>query len=316
MNTEILFQDTRCLRMRSHRATCERCLSHCPQRAITMAQGPVINHDRCTGCLLCTVACPTGALLHKEAQLFPLLTHRDELEYSVLGCTRPGVVGHFHYPCLGGLPEEIILAFLHLSLELQLNLTGCASCPRGSIVEMLTRRVGKCRAITAPGKAGALRLVMESKHLHFRDRSYSRRDFFRIYRTAFWRGMGEIDRGLRGISHPVRANTKGPPEKRQLLNLVMARLSPDVQQPLLGHFYFELSLRESCDLCFSCGGVCPTGALEISYGNPPALLFRSALCTGCGLCAEICPRGALLLTNASTWEKVNTCRPLVAESAS
>ncbi|MDI6725983.1 MAG: 4Fe-4S binding protein, partial [Smithellaceae bacterium] len=74
MNGEVAFHDRRCLRMRSSRASCEECAKGCPLRAITIGEGPVSDQHRCVGCLLCTVSCPTGALVPREASLFGLLT--------------------------------------------------------------------------------------------------------------------------------------------------------------------------------------------------------------------------------------------------
>ncbi|MDZ4163750.1 MAG: 4Fe-4S binding protein [Smithellaceae bacterium] len=313
MNREIIFHDARCLRMRSSRATCERCVISCPLQAITIQEGPVIDHDRCVGCLQCTVSCPTGALLPKDTSLFSLLTPLKGISAPVLGCLRKGVDGHLRFPCLGGLPEEAILALMLFSPLLQLNLTGCHECPSGFILAELKERIKRCREALTLEEEGGITLATERSKLKLTEVSYNRRDFFRTYRSILLRGAAEIDRGIRTSVMPAASVAKGPPERRQLLNRATASLPEGRKAPILARYYFELSLGETCDLCFLCGGACPTGALEASYGNPPALLFRGALCVGCDLCREVCPKEALTLSACREWDRVNTCRPLVPE---
>lgn len=312
MSSSTTFHSSRCLRMRAPKPTCSRCISSCQCQAITLEEGPLIDPHRCVGCLLCTVACPTGALVPKEGRLFDLLAPQKGVTAPVLACTKAGVDGHLRFPCLGGIPEEGLLALMFLSPIRQLNATGCGDCPRSFILAPLQERFAHCRKMIPQTDGRQMELITERGKLRYRDISYDRREFFRAYRSILMRKAVEINQGIRGAAPPKESSGKGTPERRQLLNRVMAGLSQESQPPILAKYYFALSLQEGCDLCFLCSGVCPTGALEGSYGNPAALLFRGALCVGCGLCRDICPRESLSLAPARKWAEINTCNPLVA----
>ena len=46
----------------------------------------------------------------------------------------------------------------------------------------------------------------------------------------------------------------------------------------------------ACDICGTCVGVCPAGALVIELD---ALTVDESRCTGCLACTRVCPAGAL-----------------------
>jgi ferredoxin len=51
---------------------------------------------------------------------------------------------------------------------------------------------------------------------------------------------------------------------------------------------------ETCTLCMTCAGVCPSGALEAN-GEMPRLTLVESRCHQCGLCVAACPEGAIQL---------------------
>ena len=57
----IQVEPTRCLVVRSPRATCQRCQEVCPAQAIHLdGQSVRLDEGACLGCGLCLTACPTG----------------------------------------------------------------------------------------------------------------------------------------------------------------------------------------------------------------------------------------------------------------
>lgn len=49
--------------------------------------------------------------------------------------------------------------------------------------------------------------------------------------------------------------------------------------------------RDLCTRCGTCGGICPTGAIEVREDFYPSLIAEK--CTACGLCAKVCPGGSV-----------------------
>jgi Pyruvate/2-oxoacid:ferredoxin oxidoreductase delta subunit len=58
---------------------------------------------------------------------------------------------------------------------------------------------------------------------------------------------------------------------------------------LLHAYYYTLGIEDSCNNCFACVGMCPTGALKIDRQESGAVLaFNASFCGGCGLCEAFC----------------------------
>jgi len=52
-----------CIRNKSPRSNCEKCLTACREGTITLSQGkPIIDHQKCGGCGNCLAACPVQAI--------------------------------------------------------------------------------------------------------------------------------------------------------------------------------------------------------------------------------------------------------------
>jgi len=97
-------------------------------------------------------------------------------------------------------------------------------------------------------------------------------------------------------SDPERARTgvdyssKRIPQRSRLLSAALARVTPDQARIIGDVLRFRMELSESCDGCFGCVAVCPTGAIESSSQAPR---FNEAACTGCQLCSEFCLKDAI-----------------------
>jgi ferredoxin len=85
------------------------------------------------------------------------------------------------------------------------------------------------------------------------------------------------------------------PLKRNILNTIVRKLADsNAVTDLLHKYAFTVKTGASCNNCFACIGMCPTGALKIRKdADGPGLLFNSSLCTGCGLCRDFCPAHAV-----------------------
>ena len=101
-----------------------------------------------------------------------------------------------------------------------------------------------------------------------------------------------------GPPHPIRKrartgidySSKMIPQRYRLLEAALARVTPDRARIIGDVFHFRMELSMSCEGCFGCVAVCPTGALESSSPLPR---LNEAACTGCELCNEFCLNDAM-----------------------
>lgn len=324
----IAFTESLCAHSRSGITGCTRCLEVCPAGAITPggnAGGDAVAIDPaiCAGCGNCAAVCPTGAASYALPPVDALMRRLRTLlsAYRAAGGQTPVLLFHDEahgaplIEALGrygaGLPAHVI--------------------PVG-VNEVTQIGIEALAAAFALGAAGARILA----------RARARHDLASLHRTVatantilsglgYAARMGEavlgpvsvietddpdalratLDRLPAGTPAPEPASFRAAGAKRGVLELAfreLRRVAPDPVDviPLgpgapFGGLAFDI---ESCTLCLSCVGACPTAALT---DNPerPTLRFTESLCVQCGLCAATCPEDVITLTpqiDFAAWE--------------
>ncbi|QOX78307.1 4Fe-4S binding protein [Trichlorobacter lovleyi] len=291
---DLQIEPSRCLRIRFSDSSCERCRAICPAAALSLEEGLAISHDQCSGCLLCTTVCPSGAV-EQQADFQTIIPQLRKVPEPVLGCCRTREQAHAWLPCLGGLAEEHLLALCRsLSGTLTLNLAHCNDCPNNSMLAVLKERLQR---ITASGlTTGGCELVTATAQteLQYQPESVDRRSFFRSFRNSLFQAAAEV---VQSNARPVERNSsygdKRLPQRRELLNRTRRSL-PEEIQAAAQQFDHNLSFNTACSACQGCAAICPTGALVITdQEEHPA--FLQERCTGCGLCVEFCLDQAISL---------------------
>ena len=294
-------QASRCARMRFNKNTCSACSSICKTSALSLDGGVSLDSEKCTLCMLCVSECPSGCLEIKGLRFSNLLSRLGKIENShpVLGCKNArDLDAHEKVFCLGFLSEEhLIAAAEFLEKPLCLNLTACAQCGNSFIVQKLKDRVEKAKTKISSGVAAKIRLVEEKSDLVFEDISYDRRGFFQALKAITFARVAASGEEA-GVPSTRPYSAKAVPLKRELLNMVMKRApSGNAAAGILENYAFNVRSRSSCNNCFACVGMCPTGALKGKKDAEAAgLLFNSSLCNGCGLCKQICALKAVTLS--------------------
>jgi ferredoxin len=221
---------------------------------------------------------------------------QNSVPYPVLGCKQArDTEAHEKTGCLGFLSEEHLIALTeYLDKPLYLNLTACGECRNSFIVEALKMRIQGARTKTSLDVGKKILLAEKKADLVFEDVSLDRRGFFQALKTmGFTQVAGLIEKNDAEI--PVSYTEKKLPLKRNIFNTVVRKL-PDGNAitDLLHNYAFTVRAGSSCNNCFACIGMCPTGALKIrKNAESPGLLFNASLCIGCGLCRDFCPGQAV-----------------------
>jgi len=243
--------------------------------------------------MACTAVCPSGAL--EVAHDFRrIVERRSPTDALILGCTRyphePGI----RVPCLGMLSEEHLVYLLASWPEpISLVTASCAECENDSAVERMKDRLLRLERLTLSPFADRFRFVTVRPEPTLR--RYDRRSFFMAVKNKVVSQVaGTV--ASNPEADPERTRTGGDysskriPQRSKLLAAAFPRVTTDQAQIIGDLLRFRMELSESCEGCFGCVAVCPTGALESSSKGPR---FNKAACTGCDLCSEFCANGAI-----------------------
>lgn len=292
----ISIDQSRCLRMRFNKNACSECIKHCRSNAITIDEGVTIKSNACSECMLCVSVCPSGCFDIKGIDFYSVIERLKKLSnsvpVSVLGCKEmANIKAHEKTNCLGFLSEEHIIALsVFMERNLQINLTGCADCRNGFIVDNLKERIKSIAEKTSLDVFEKISLLEDGSELCYQDIPLDRRGFFKAFKNLTFLQAANLFENITTDDKTRSYSAKKIPLRRDLLNRTLRLLPEWNYTQVLDAYYYNLRIDEGCNKCFACVGMCPTGALKV---NASEFFFSSALCAGCGLCMEFCMMGSI-----------------------
>jgi len=296
---DLQLHPSRCLRMRFSGSSCSRCADICPHGAINLENALAVDQNICRGCLLCSTACPSGAL-EQGSDFSECLSRLSKVPEPVLGCVRTQEHSNANITCLGGLSEEHLIAIYALQVQqVQLDLATCSGCSNENAVKLLRGRLDDLGRKIALPIGGKIKLVEQAAELNFLKETIGRRGFFKALTGSL---LKETSTLLQSAKTPdktrVAYTEKQLPQRKTILNLGLKEL-PELEQQQIRRFFKREAVRsENCDGCAACSKVCTTGAMtEKTDGESNQVEHDPLHCTGCGLCVEFCLNEALQLKN-------------------
>jgi ferredoxin len=293
---DLRIESSRCLPIRFNESSCRRCVDSCPRNAISLEDRLIVDRELCTGCLLCTTVCPSGAL-EMNQDFDVCLKKLAKAADPVLGCVRSADSANSVLPCLGGLSSEHLLALYHSPLlsgtKTILNISMCGECPNDAILQSLKERLQNISDADMD-RGGCKILQIDSvDKITVHHESIGRRSFFKSLRSTIFQSAAVVIAGT--AEHAGQRSDyaeKRVPLRRMMLNRTINGMTPDLQELVHSHYDSYISFREACTACQGCVAICPTGAL-LTESPESSPLFISECCTGCGLCKEFCLDDAL-----------------------
>ncbi len=306
-----------CKRLRFRQSDCQRCQDICPENAITLTPGPVVN-ERCSGCGLCQTACPTEVFqgaVHTDQVLLnkigPFLVEDRSLDGDkrrfFMHCqeAEPQHQKSFPIPCLGSITEHFMLGVAQQG-DLVLTKGDCAQCHLRKGVLLLNNARAVFQSLVNSLNLNNFTLSLREKQRE-KQPPLSRRGFF-----SKVSGQQKNDNTPVELSPSIRdsqteptgvsegSSEPRPSPKRAFLQTLLEK----TEQPDSAFLPYDVNAcwatlkidENHCATCGICVNLCPTGAISRKIENGRlSHFFNASLCNNCRLCEEACPEKVISL---------------------
>ena len=284
----------RCVR-KFLKATCERCVSGCPQGAVQLSNAPRLDEARCDGCGVCTNVCPTGAFALPAANQVASSTS------AAFICSQEKIdpASGAQVPCLGMLSEGTLLAATARRNAVVLDVSQCGKCPSKSALAVIERTASRANSILST--LGSRRTVVLSDRVREpgTQAQRSRREFLTYFKGQALKVAAE---SLDGVLEEASFFTPTPkkdlervPAKHALLQHQIEALLANSNRSAGARLPFGRPAQpQRCSFCGLCARACPSDALRMKETDETwELTLETRRCLDCKACAEVCPTGSL-----------------------
>lgn len=297
---QLCFQKDYCLRYRLSNFQCEKCLSSCPQSAISLREGKIIfDRASCTSCLLCHAACPADAFTLPGLNTGPIsqiITNQQEVTFI---CSRHTQRDPQHYviPCVGIFSPALLLVLgLSQLSKITINISHCKSCDNLPACTQLINSIEILKTVSRYLNFEKFHLETEKEKLTPEGNKDRRYFLFTLASEVKSIAKSHLKSKACQTDKP-KISKRYIPFKTKLIFEAACKNDSENETHLDFEYFYQLRVSEKCNLCPLCTGICPTGSVKvIRKDGEKQLLFNRSICSGCGLCVSFCKKGALTLT--------------------
>lgn len=306
----VLVVADRCVAVRNRNASCRRCVSACPDAAISVAANQVsIDPTQCVGCGACCAACPTEALVplkptHAELQADAAESMRRNGGRVVIACARiaskrqADPESYAEVGCLSRMDEALVTYLAAQGADSILLVDGnCETCKYGKHMAAATEAIENAHRLLeihgSPLRVARVTGFPEEMRQERGEGTYgsSRRGFFSdalgvAKDTAKIAAKAAIENELGykidelSIGERLRVDSDGRMPRlsmkrhEEVLNALDAIGQPGegvISSRLFGSVDIDTS---KCNACSMCVTFCPTGALKRDQPAKPSARIR------------------------------------------
>ncbi len=276
---------SRCLNFH-HPGRCRRCFYSCPTGAISVEAKISINENTCSGCGICTAACPADCLELPDIDWLALYANAVSCQVAHIGCRKSASpLINITVPCLGAIPAEFFASLsLASSSHFIIDLTPCSKCKHKRALLQLRRSLRKAENYSG-SKIRFKALFSKLTHDNNSDLIYV--DNITVLKRNCTELTGSIINNLLHEQKDSGPSIKNSSSNRILLKNVLTN------NPHAAIYLTSWQVTAKCTGCALCQGSCPHNAWDMIYDSDSlSLVHYPWRCTGCRLCATICPAKA------------------------
>jgi ferredoxin len=314
---DIYVSPTFCKRVRFRKNNCQRCVEFCPENAISLNPGPIIN-SACTDCGLCLNACPTEAFrpeLHTDRYLMNQARkisgknrrqHAAEKKRFYFHCHRAEKRNNnsIGLQCLGRITANMVLDGVLAGFDEAVLTRGiCSQCRFQDGEKLLANSITVSRVLIESTGLDRFAISIKEKEKN-KEVRLDRREIFSIISAKV------KDKAASFLSHREKAIreklTQGVDIKtgkrllpqHESLRKFLKQNRPGNKMVVKYNSDFpwgKIKISQNkCSACGTCVSLCPMGAIFKKMKDEYQLLyFDSSLCTNCALCRAACPENAI-----------------------
>lgn len=301
---QIRFDSAKCRKTKYADYVCDECIKVCPLQAIENSGSIKVNQEKCDACGLCAGICPGEAFYLVKPSYGQLAAEALEKREITFTCQRKQCFGAAAVPCLGYLPETLLMGFVLSCNRVRIifDAKRCDGCSRKA-GPLIAERLSWVKELAFRfGKAGTM-LFDDGNQ----DKVISRGEFFALLKDRTRSLARQVPAPLSEDGPEKSLNKKSLPASRKLFLKMLHENAADkdkaennlpAPEPVLvsgdNWPFSQIRVEDSCSGCGDCTLFCPTGALRLEdRGEGKELLHTPALCLNCRLCIAKCPRQAI-----------------------